>query len=38
VPVVGERPPCTACAVDRYWSHRARAEPQRMVTAVWRAP
>jgi copper oxidase (laccase) domain-containing protein len=38
VELVGPRPPCTACAADRYWSHRARAEPGRMVTAVWRWP
>jgi YfiH family protein len=38
VEVVGPPPPCTACAADRYWSHRARAEPERMLTAVWRRP
>jgi YfiH family protein len=36
VPVVGEPPPCTACGADRFWSHRARGESGRMVTAVWR--
>jgi YfiH family protein len=36
VPVVGPPPPCTACLAERYWSHRARAEAGRMVTAVWR--
>jgi YfiH family protein len=36
VELVGDPPPCTACAADRYWSHRARSEPGRMVSAVWR--
>ena len=38
VPVVGPPPPCTACEATRYWSHRARGETGRMVTAVWRTP
>jgi YfiH family protein len=36
VAVVGPPPPCTACVADRYWSHRARREPQRMLSAIWR--
>ena len=27
-------PGCTACS-DRWWSHRARQEPQRLVAAAW---
>jgi len=27
---------CTACHPERWYSHRARAEPQRMATAIWR--
>jgi len=29
---------CTACGADRWFSHRARAEPGRMATVVWRDP
>ena len=28
---------CTACAGDRYFSHRARGEPQRQAMVVWKA-
>jgi polyphenol oxidase len=38
VPVAGPAPPCTACAADRYWSHRARGEAERMISAIWREP
>jgi len=27
---------CTACAPDRWYSHRARADQQRMATVIWR--
>ena len=27
---------CTACAADRYFSHRARREPQRQAMVVWK--
>ena len=26
---------CTACATDRYWSHRARRDVERQATVVW---
>ena len=29
---------CTACASDRYWSHRARADQQRQALVVWIEP
>jgi copper oxidase (laccase) domain-containing protein len=38
VPVVGPPPPCTACEEDRFFSHRARGEPERMLSAIWREP
>ena len=31
-----DRSECTGCGVDRYFSHRRRAERQRQVMAVWR--
>lgn len=34
VALVGPSPGCTACD-QRWWSHRARAEPQRMAAATW---
>jgi copper oxidase (laccase) domain-containing protein len=27
---------CTACGADRWFSHRARGEPERMATVIWR--
>jgi copper oxidase (laccase) domain-containing protein len=28
-------PTCTACAVDRAFSHRARGETERQATVIW---
>jgi YfiH family protein len=36
VDVASGPPACTACHAGAYWSHRARAEPERMATVVWR--
>ncbi len=35
-PIGSDGPPCTACEPQRYFSHRARAEPGRMATVAWR--
>jgi len=35
--VVHRAAECTACAADRYFSHRARRETQRQAMVVWRA-
>ena len=34
----GADPSCTACEPARYFSHRARREPERMATVVWLEP
>ena len=35
--LVADEGMCTACAADRYYSHRARREPERQAMVVWRA-
>ena len=35
VELVHDEDVCTACAADRYYSHRARAEVERQATVVW---
>jgi YfiH family protein len=35
---VGVDGTCTACHPARWYSHRARAEPERMATVIWRDP
>ena len=35
VELVHDEDVCTACAADRYWSHRARGEQERQATVVW---
>ena len=35
--LVADEGVCTACAADRYYSHRARFEPERQAMVVWRA-
>jgi len=37
VPLVHDAGVCTACAVQEYWSHRARGERERQATVVWLA-
>ena len=38
IDLVAEIGGCTATGADRYWSHRARAEPERQALVVWIDP